>query len=113
MNRAAEILLRHSDFTSFSKLHTDVKTNICRITHARWTQDGEKWIFTIKADRFLRKMVRAIVGTLFEVGNGKLTIEEFEAIIRAKDRCKAGESAPANGLYLIDVCYPKSVFEVD
>ena len=112
MNQAAEILLHHSDFTSFSKLHTDVKTNNCNIAYAKWIQNDEKWVFCIQADRFLRNMVRAIVGTLFEVGNGKISIEDFETIIRAKDRCKAGTSAPAKGLYLVDVLYPATVFEV-
>lgn len=111
MNEAAQLLLTYSDFTSFSKLHTDAKTNICRITHAEWTQvDSETWVFTIRADRFLRNMVRAIVGTLVEVGRGKLTLEGFRWVIDQKDRCKAGTSAPANGLFLVNVEYPEDIF---
>ncbi|MEG0646855.1 MAG: tRNA pseudouridine(38-40) synthase TruA [Bacteroides sp.] len=111
MNEAAQILLEYTDFTSFSKLHTDAKTNICHITHAAWTKvDEETWVFTIRADRFLRNMVRAIVGTLVEVGRGKLTIEGFRRVIEQHDRCKAGTSAPANGLFLVNVEYPEEVF---
>ena len=77
MNEAAEKLLDYTDFTSFSKLHTDVKTNDCTVTYARWEAVGDKWIFTIEANRFLRNMVRAIVGTLFEVGRGKLSVADF------------------------------------
>ncbi|SMO65468.1 tRNA pseudouridine38-40 synthase [Saccharicrinis carchari] len=110
MNKAAATLLNYTDFTSFSKLHTDVKTNNCKLTHAQWTLVGGKWIFTIKADRFLRNMVRAIVGTLFMVGRGKITIQEFVQIIEAKDRGQAGTSAPAHALYLVDVEYPRGLF---
>jgi tRNA pseudouridine38-40 synthase len=110
MNEAASRLLKYNDFTSFSKLHTDVKTNICKVTHARWEKRDKIWVFTIVADRFLRNMVRAIVGTLIEVGKGKLTVEQFCAIIEAKDRCKAGTSVAACGLYLVDVTYPDEIF---
>jgi tRNA pseudouridine38-40 synthase len=110
MNQAAATLMEYRDFTSFSKLHTDVKTNNCVIRHAGWTQLGDEWIFTIQADRFLRNMVRAIVGTLFEVGREKMTVEEFRAVIDVKDRCKAGTSVPAHGLYLVDIKYPDSIF---
>ena len=111
MNRAAATLFDYSDFTSFSKLHTDVKTNLCRIMHAEWTQeDDTTWVFTIQADRFLRNMVRAIVGTLLEVGRGKLTVEGFRQIIEQQDRCKAGTSAPGNALFLVDVEYPQDLF---
>jgi len=110
MNMAAATLNEHHDFTSFSKLHTDVKTNNCRIMLAEWTQKEDEWIFTIQADRFLRNMVRAIVGTLFEVGRGRMTIDEFNAVIEAKNRCKAGVSVPAQGLYLIDIQYPDRIF---
>ncbi len=110
MNNAASLLKEYRDFTSFSKLHTDVKTNNCIITHAEWTQRGDEWVFTIEADRFLRNMVRAIVGTLLEVGRGKISISEFQAIIEAKDRCKAGTSAPAQGLFLTNVKYPDDIF---
>ncbi|MDR1918413.1 MAG: tRNA pseudouridine(38-40) synthase TruA [Tannerellaceae bacterium] len=112
MNEACRELYRYTDFTSFSKLHTDVKTNNCRITDARWTQEDELWKFTITADRFLRNMVRAIVGTLFEVGRGKLDTAGFKAIIEAKDRGQAGTSAPAHALFLADITYPEEVFRV-
>ena len=110
MNRAAGTLKDYRDFTSFSKLHTDVKTNNCNITLAEWIQENDEWIFTIRADRFLRNMVRAIVGTLFEVGRGKMTLDEFSTVIEGKDRCKAGVSVPAQGLYLVDIQYPESIF---
>ena len=111
MNRASETLFDYTDFTSFSKLHTDVKTNNCRIMHARWEQTSEtEWVFTIQADRFLRNMVRAIVGTLFEVGRGKLSIEGFRQVIEQKDRGKAGTSAPGHALFLEDVGYPEDIF---
>ncbi len=112
MNEAAATLFDYIDFTSFSKLHTDVKTNNCRITHAEWTQVSPiKWQFTITADRFLRNMVRAIVGTLLDVGRGVLTIEQFREIIEKKDRCSAGTSVPGNALFLADVTYPEEIFE--
>ena len=106
MNEAAELLKAYTDFTSFSKLHTDVATNNCKITHARWEQEGGQWVFTITADRFLRNMVRAIVGTLVDVGRGKLTIEQFCQVIEKKDRCSAGTSMPGNALFLWKVEYP-------
>lgn len=112
MNRAAAVLSEYIDFTSFSKLHTDVKTNNCRIMQAEWRQEGDLWVFTIRADRFLRNMVRAIVGTLLEVGRGKLSLEGFRRIIEAKDRGKAGTSAPGHALYLVDVAYPPEIFNV-
>ena len=110
MNLAAKTLKEYSDFTSFSKLHTDVKTNNCIISHAEWTHQEQEWIFTIEANRFLRNMVRAIVGTLFEVGRKKMSVDEFKAIIEEKNRCKAGASVPAHGLYLVDIQYPESIF---
>lgn len=111
MNEAARILLEYRDFTSFSKLHTDAKTNICCVTHAAWTKvDAETWVFTIRADRFLRNMVRAIVGTLVEVGRGRLSPADFRQIIEQHDRCKAGTSAPACGLFLVQIEYPESIF---
>ncbi|MBO4984553.1 MAG: tRNA pseudouridine(38-40) synthase TruA [Bacteroides sp.] len=111
MNRAAETLFEYSDFTSFSKLHTDVKTNNCRIRHAQWTQvDAETWVFTIEADRFLRNMVRAIVGTLLEVGRGKLSIDGFRKVIEQKDRCRAGTSVPGEALFLVGVEYPEDIY---
>lgn len=107
MNKAAEILLGIDDFTSFAKLHTDVKTNICNVTYAKWEQISEnQWMFVITADRFLRNMVRAVVGTLVDVGRGKITIQQFSDIISAKDRCAAGTSMPAHALFLWNVTYP-------
>ena len=106
MNEAAEHLMHYTDFTSFSKLHTDVKTNNCRVTHARWERVGEQWVFTITADRFLRNMVRAVVGTLVEVGRHRISVDEFCGIIEAKDRCEAGNSMPGNPLFLWDITYP-------
>ena len=112
MNEAARTLFEYTDFTSFSKLHTDVKTNICHVTHAEWIQEDDvTWVFTIRADRFLRNMVRAIVGTLLEVGRGKLSIEGFRKVIEQQDRGKAGTSAPGNALFLVNVEYPASIFE--
>lgn len=105
MNQAAALLLQYKDFESFSKLHTDVKTHICHISRAEWYWQGDTLTFTVKANRFLRGMVRALVGTLIEVGRGKLTISEFEEIIQAKDRKKAGAQAPAHGLTLVEVAY--------
>jgi tRNA pseudouridine38-40 synthase len=111
MNKAAARLFDYTDFTSFSKLHTDVKTNNCRIMQARWEQESEGvWTFTIQADRFLRNMVRAIVGTLLEVGRGRMTIEEFCRVIEQKDRCSAGTSVPGRGLFLTHIDYPQELF---
>ena len=112
MNQASARLLDYTDFTSFSKLHTDVKTNNCRVTHAQWTHEGDQWVFTITADRFLRNMVRAIVGTLLDVGRGVLTIEQFREIIEKKDRCSAGTSVPGNALFLADITYPDNLFNL-
>lgn len=109
MNEAARILAEYEDFTSFSRLHTDVKTNNCKILWAEWEVLNTQLIFTIKADRFLRNMVRAIVGTLLEVGKGKLSLSDFRKIIEAKDRGAAGASAPAKGLFLVDVEYPEEI----
>lgn len=110
MNRAAAILLTVDDFTSFAKLHSDAKTNICRLTKAVWTpittESGMSGLmFEISADRFLRNMVRAVVGTLVEVGRGRLTLDGFNRIIEARDRCAAGNSMPAHALYLWDITY--------
>jgi tRNA pseudouridine38-40 synthase len=105
MNHAATLLLQYKDFESFSKLHSDVKTHICHISRAEWFWQGHQLIFTVKANRFLRGMVRALVGTLIEVGRGKLTVDDFEAIIQARDRNKAGAQAPAHGLTLVEVGY--------
>lgn len=106
MNKGAGMLTGKQDFTSFSRLHSDVKTNICTVTHARWEKSGHQLIFTITADRFLRNMVRAIVGTIMDLGQGKITLEDYRKIIEGKDRSLAGESVPAKGLFLTGVEYP-------
>ncbi len=106
MNQAAKQFLGTQDFTSLSKLHTDVKTNICTVTHAEWVQQGEQWYFEISADRFLRNMVRATVGTLLDVGRGKINEADVKAILEAKDRGEAKVSVEAKGLFLWDIVYP-------
>ncbi len=105
MNIAALNMIDYKDFTSFSKLHTDVKNNNCTVYNAFWQQSDNQLIFTIKANRFLRNMVRAIVGTLLEVGKEKITVDDFCKIIEKKDRGAAGASAPAHGLFLYDIEY--------
>jgi tRNA pseudouridine38-40 synthase len=106
MNEAAQVLLEYKDFTSFSKVNTDVKTNLCDLKEAHWDEVAPgQWRFTITANRFLRNMVRAIVGTLIEVGRGKMNIEDVRRIIEAKDRCQAGESVPSKALFLVDIKY--------
>lgn len=110
MNGAAGLLLNHSDFTSFSRLHSDNKTNICKIFQAQWEDAGDKLVFTIKADRFLRNMVRAIVGTMIDLGLHKISFEEFEEVVKAGNRSAAGMSAPARGLFLVAVEYPPEIF---
>ncbi len=129
MNEAAALLLDVEDFTSFAKLHTDTHTNICRVDTARWVKSvatvpavagivegdgviasgigvvGSQYYFEISADRFLRNMVRAVVGTLVEVGRGKMSIDKFRQVIAQKDRCEAGTSMPGNALFLWDVEY--------
>ncbi len=111
MNTASRVLFEYSDFTSFSKLHTDVKTNNCRIYCAEWTQENSNIVFTVKADRFLRNMVRALVGTILEVGIGKIDLAGFRTIIEQKDRGAAGLSVPAHGLFLTDIEYPEALFK--
>ena len=111
MNKAAKILLDYTDFECFSKSNTDVKTFDCDVREAFWTIDKEKWVFTITADRFLRNMVRAVVGTLLDVGMGKMALESIHQIIASKDRGEAGVSVPAKGLYLTKVSYPKEIFD--
>ncbi len=107
MNEAAQILLNHTDFECFSKVHTDVKTFNCDIREAQWFETKQRTlVFQIKADRFLRNMVRAIVGTLMEVGSGKKSIEAFEAVLKSKNRSEAGMSVPAKGLFLTEIHYP-------
>ena len=114
MNEAAELLIGKQDFASFCRTNTDVKTTICDLTYAKWQQLGEGHaVFTIIADRFLRNMVRAVVGTLFEVGRGKLSLTQFAEIIRQQNRCAAGDSAPAQGLYLTHIEYPKEIFLIE
>lgn len=125
MNEAARVLMEYDDFTSFAKLHTQVKTNICHLTEARWdfvpvsnhvavadapmadnAVTDYEWVFTIRSNRFLRNMVRSVTGTLLDVGRGKLTIDGLREIIEKKDRCAAGTSMPACGLFLTRVEYP-------
>lgn len=110
MNKAAEYLLGTQDFTSLSKLHTDVKTNRCTVSKAVWKQAGDQWYFEIEADRFLRNMVRATVGTLLDVGYGKLEVEAIPLILDAKDRGAAKVSVPAKGLFLWNVVYDHALF---
>lgn len=110
MNRAAAHLLEVSDFTSFAKLHTDNKTNICDVVHTRWSESSDFYVFEIRANRFLRNMVRSIVGTLLDVGRGKLTYDDFVRIVSEQKRSSAGSSAPACGLYLTDVVYDSELF---
>lgn len=110
LNKAAALLLKYSDFTSFCRLHSDNKTNICKIYHASWSVAEDKLIFTITADRFLRNMVRAIVGTMVDLAGGKITLEDFEEIIKLKDRSRAGMSAPPEGLFLAGIEYPEEIF---
>lgn len=110
MNEAAKILLQYSDFQCFSRSNTDVKTYLCDVTKAIWEQNDSELKFTITANRFLRNMVRAVVGTLLNVGFGKITVDHVHEIIKSKDRSNAGASAPAHGLYLTKVCYPLTIF---
>jgi tRNA pseudouridine38-40 synthase len=105
MNEACKILFEFEDFECFSKTNTDVNTFLCDITEAHWKVKGNQLIFTVTANRFLRNMVRAIVGTLVNVGIGKITLDDFRAIIESKNRQKAGFSVPAHGLYLVKVKY--------
>lgn len=111
MNEAALYLIGRQDFASFCRTHTDVKTTICNLTQAQWREVGDGHaIFTIAADRFLRNMVRAVVGTLFLVGQGKMNKEQFAQVINQHQRSAAGDSAPAQGLYLTRIDYPKELF---
>jgi len=111
MNRAASMLLAYTDFECFSKSNSDVGTFDCDLRHAQWEIRGELWVFTIKADRFLRNMVRAIVGTLLEVGQGKRAPGDIHGLMEGRDRGRAGVSVPAKGLYLTAVSYPKELFD--
>lgn len=105
MNEACKLLYKHNDFECFSKVNTDVRTFNCVIFEAYWTRSGDKLIFTIAADRFLRNMVRAIVGTMINIGIGKISLADFEKIIESKNRSQAGFSVPAHGLYLTKIEY--------
>lgn len=106
MNQAAAIIMEYTDFSCFSKSHTQVKTNNCKITRAEWVQEGDTIVFHISADRFLRNMVRAIVGTLMLVGRKEIKVEAVREIVESKNRSNAGASVPACGLYLTEVIYP-------
>lgn len=105
MNQAASVLMEYDDFTSFAKLHTDNKTNICHLTEAYWERVDEQIVFTITSNRFLRNMVRSVTGTLLDVGRGKLTIDGLRTIVEKKNRSAAGVSMPAHGLFLTKVTY--------
>lgn len=111
MNDACEILKETTDFECFSKVHTDVKTFNCNLQHAEWNLKGDQLVFTIAADRFLRNMVRAIVGTLVDVGLGRTSKSELRTILASKNRSQAGFSVPAHGLYLTEVHYPYIPFQ--
>jgi tRNA pseudouridine38-40 synthase len=113
MNNAAEYLLHYEDFTSFSKAKTQVKTNICHIEKAQWTRENDLYVFEIKANRFLRNMVRAIVGTLLEVGRGKISAEDFRKIIEEKDRKAAATSVIGSALFLETVEYNPAIFNTN
>lgn len=110
MNAAAARLLRYDDFTSFAKLNSNNKTNLCHIFEARWHKDESGAVFVFSADRFLRNMVRAVVGTLVDVGRGRLSVEQFDEIVAARDLSRSSGSAPAQGLFLYDILYPADVF---
>ena len=111
MNRAAHLLLGQQDFAAFCRTHTDVKTTICDVHEVQWIQENEtEACFVITADRFLRNMVRAVVGTLFEVGRGKMSEAQFADVIASQNRCRAGHSAPAEGLSLVEIIYPKNTY---
>ena len=109
MNEAANILLEYTNFQCFSKSNTDVKTYNCKIEQAQWKQEGNLLIFTISADRFLRNMVRAIVGTLLNIGLSKIAVSDMHKILASKDRSEAGFSVPSKGLYLTEVLYPDNI----
>ena len=111
MNASAALLLEYEDFECFSKVNTDVKTFMCQIEKAHWESLENQYIFTIKANRFLRNMVRAIVGTLIEIGQGKRTLDSLHKTLRSKDRSQAGYSVPAHALFLTDIEYPKTLFK--
>jgi tRNA pseudouridine38-40 synthase len=105
INSCCKVIEATTDFTSFAKLHSDVKTNNCKVSHASWKKEADGYLFEITANRFLRNMVRSLTGTLLDVGRGKLDLQGFKEIVEAKDRGKAGSSAPAKGLFLTDIAY--------
>lgn len=109
MNEAAKTIVGHTDFECFSKSQTEVKTFLCDVKKAEWQEADNRLVFKISADRFLRNMVRAVVGTLLEVGLGKWTIEDVKTILESKDRSRAGASVPAKGLYLVAIKYPQKI----
>ena len=109
MNKACKILFEYNDFQCFSKSNTDVKTYHCDIKEAFWTENGDELLFIITANRFLRNMVRAIVGTMVNIGLGKLQSEDLHDIIASKNRSNAGFSVPAHGLYLVEISYPEEI----
>jgi len=110
MNQAARLLLCHQNFKCFSRSNTDVKTYNCKIVKAEWYFEKDQLVFVITADRFLRNMVRAIVGTLLDIGTGKLNVDDFIKILASKNRSEAGASVPAHGLYLAGITYPKNIY---
>jgi len=112
MNEAAKIMIDHTDFECFSKSQTDVKTYLCNLKKAEWAAVDGRLVFTISADRFLRNMVRAIVGTLLEVGLGKFTNADIEQILESRNRSQAGTSVPAKGLYLVEIKYPPELVNI-
>lgn len=111
MNAATKLLLGERDYSCFSKSRTQTFTNNCNILSASWKEEGELLVFNIAANRFLRNMVRAVVGTLIEVGEGKRSVDNIHELIESKNRSNAGKSVPAEGLYLVDVSYPKKCFD--
>lgn len=110
MNKAAALLVGEHDFACFSKVKTDVNHFLCDVRKAGWKGNKDRLTFTITANRFLRGMVRAVVGTLLDVGTGKITVEDFQSIIRSRDRRRAGQNVPAHGLYLMKVKYAPGIF---
>ncbi len=109
MQQAAQVLFDYEDFKAFSKAHSGTRHYLCKIYESRWERQDDKLIYTVKANRFLRNMVRAIVGTLLDIGYGRYTIDDMRRIIEARDRKAASVSAPANGLFLVDIEYPEEI----
>ena len=110
LNKGAQLIMQFSDFTSFSKVDTESRTRICHVSEANWKEEGDLLVFTISANRFLRNMVRAIVGTLLDLGAGKMSLRDLKLVIEAKNRSDAGESVPAGGLFLEHIEYPEDIF---